>query len=193
MLKKIAILLIVLIWPINYIRSGNTPQLQKPETILTNDYEAEQLVLRNIQLYPTVFTARLFQNKPRIYLNKFTGNFFSLTDPNYYFFGLHPRPIVPDNKNLFKFPFPAIIFFLVGAFSLSWKKNKVFLLYISTTLLFLSILKNFDGFDIILFPGIVFLIIKGMSIMEEKNKKLFLIILALTIIFGIPEIIRSFI
>lgn len=193
MLKKIAVLLIVLIWPVNYILSGNLPKFQKPETIFTKDYEAEQLVLRNIQLYPSVWSARLFQNKPRIYLNKFAGNIFALTDPNYYFFGLHPRPIVPDNKNLFKFPFPAIIFFFYGIFTLDWKKHTKLLFYTTAILFLLSILKNFDGFDIMLFPSLVFVIIKGMDMMEEKNKKIFLISVLLTIVFGIPEILRSFI
>lgn len=193
MLKKIAVLLLVLIWPVNYILSGNLPKFQKPETIFTKDYEAEQLVLRNIQLYPSVWSARLFQNKPRIYLNKFAGNFFALTDPNYYFFGLHPRPIVPDNKNLFKFPFPAIIFFFYGIFTLDWSKHKKLLFYTTAILFLLSILKNFDGYDILLFPSVVFVIVKGMNKMEEKNKKIFLISILLTIVFGIPEILRSFI
>lgn len=154
MFKTTIIVLCLILWPLNYLLSDSLPKLQTPETIFTKDYEAEQLILRNTQLYPTIIEARLFQNKGRIYLNKFTENFFALSDPNYYFFGLHPRPIVPDNKNLFKYPFVAIVFFFYGILEIGKFKYRKILLILSVFLLTsLSILKNFDGYDIILwFP-----------------------------------------
>src|SRR5512141_2062856 len=151
MLKKIVLLLTLVLWPINLVLSHNFPKPEIPKTIFAKDYQAEQLILRNIHLYPNVLLARTFQNKGRIYLNKFADNFFAITDPNNYFFGLHPRPIVPDNKNLFKFPFLGILFFGYGIFTI--KKYK-FRVPLAATFLFLiiilSTLKNFDGYDFVL-------------------------------------------
>lgn len=193
MLKKIIIFLTLILWPINLGMHGHIPS-KMPDTIFNKDYQAEQLILRNIHLYPNVFLARLFQNKGRIYFDKFTGNFFALTDPNNYFFGLHPRPIVPDNKNLFKFPFVAIVFFFYGLlFIHKYKYGKVLGLVSLALLLFLSTLANFDGYDFLLWLPVSLVIIHGANVMEQKNKKLFTAAAIIFLIFAIPEIIRAFI
>lgn len=192
MLKKIVIICCLILWPLNLYFNGSIPKPTIPQTIFLKDYEAEQLVLRNIHLYPTPLFARVFQNKGRIYLNKFLDNFFALTDPNNYFFGLHPRPIVPNNKNLFKFPFIAIVFFLYGIFNIDkYKYKKV--LFVSTMFLLalLSILNNFDGYDFVLWLPISLLIIYGIDTLHAKNKKLFNTNAILFLIFAIPEIMRS--
>jgi len=134
------------------------------QTVFVRDYEGEQLVIRNIHLYPNVFMARLFQNKPRIYLNKITGNFFVLTDPNNYFFALHPRPILIDNQNLNKYPFFAIVFFIVGIFTLDKSKYKNFVIISSlSAITALSILTNFDRNDFILWVPVSLIIIHGVE------------------------------
>jgi hypothetical protein len=194
LLTKAVIFLTLVLWPLNYILASNFPKAEIPKTVFEKDYQAEQLILRNTYLYPNILTARIFQNKGRIYLNKFTENFFALTDPNNYFFGLHPRPIVPDNKNLFKFPFVAIVFFFYGIFYFNkFKYKKILLFYSLTALTFLSILKNFDGYDIILWLPISLIIIHGTQTMEKMHRKLFIVVSTVFLIFAVPEIVRSFI
>lgn len=194
MLKKAVIVLALILWPLNLILSRDLPKLQLPETIFVSDYEAKQLILRNTYLYPNVLTARIFQNKARVYLNKFTNNFFALTDPNNYFFGFHPQPIVPDNKNLFKFPFVAIIFFLYGLYTIKGYKYKNCLAFVTTLLLLvLSVLKNFDGYDFVLWVPVSLVIIHGIGMLKKDNKKVFTITSIVFLIFAIPEIIRAFI
>src|SRR3972149_9031981 len=90
----------------------------KSQTIFFSDYEAQQKVLRNITLYPNIFSARLFQNKALIIIDKFNQNFFALTDPNSYFFSNHPREGVVSSQNLIKFPFLGLVFFFFGLFFL---------------------------------------------------------------------------
>lgn len=193
MLKKIVILFILILWPVNLLISRDLPKPEIPKTIFAKDYQAEQLILRNIHLYPNVILARVFQNKGRIYLNKFTDNFFALTDPNNYFFGLHPRPIVPNNRNLFKFPFIGIIFFGYGIFTIKKYKYKPQLITAFSVLIaILSVLKNFDGYDFVLWIPVSIVIIHGIQMLETDNPKIFKATAIALIIFAVPEIIRSF-
>jgi hypothetical protein len=162
------------------------------KTVFKNDYQGEQLVLRNIHLYPTPLFARVFQNKPRIYLNKYADNFFVLIDPNNYFFALHPKPL-PGNLNLFKYPFVDIVFFVIGLIFLKESKHKKIITWLLIpSVLILSCLTKFEGFDFILWIPISLIIINGVNVLESKNKKLFTALSAVFILFAIPEIIRSF-
>ncbi len=192
MLKKLAILLTLILWPLNLILTRDFPG--KPETIFTKDYQAEQLVLQNIHLYPDVFSARLFQNKGRIYFTKFAFNFFALTDPNYYFFASHPEPILPQSKNIYKFPFPAIIFFFYGIYTIQKFKYRktlgaAFLIFLPL----LSILKNLDGYDFILWLPVSVVVIHGIKMLSADHKKIFAAAAILFLIFAVPEILRAFI
>ncbi|HKB88320.1 MAG TPA: hypothetical protein VKC53_01585 [Patescibacteria group bacterium] len=189
--KKIVIVFCIILWPLNLLLNfkGNTSF----ETIFTNDYQGEQLILRNIHLYPTIALARVFQNKPRIYIYKFFNNLFILTDPNNYFFGLHPEPI-PGQNNIFKYQFVAIVFFAYGIFSISkYKYKNIILFTFIPFVLFLSILKNFYGLDLILWIPISLTIGNGVTQMMIDNKKLFTVTSILLIVFAVPELIRSFI
>jgi hypothetical protein len=162
------------------------------QTIFKNDYQGEQLVLRNIHLYPTPLFARVFQNKPRIYLNKYIGNFFVLTDPNTYFFALHPVP-VSGNLNLFKYPFLDIFFFIIGLLYIRESKHKKLIIAVLISgIIILSCLTKFEGFDFILWVPISLIIINGINVLESKNRKLFNVFSIVFILFAIPEIIRSF-
>lgn len=164
------------------------------QTVFNKDYEAQQLVLRNIQLYPNVFIARLFQNKLRIHLNKVTNNFFTLTDLNNYFFALHPRPIVPNNQNLYKFPFVAIIFFAIGLIYIDKSKDKFFIVAVFSSIVFsLSILQNFDRHDFILYLPCLLLIFNGFNVLEQKNRRIFNLLITLLVLFGIPEVVRGYV
>lgn len=191
MLKKIVIILSLILWPLNLFL--NLGKLHFPTTtVFKNDYQAEQLVLRNTELYPDVLMARVFQNKARIYINKYTGNFFALTDLNNYFFALHPEPIT-GNINIFKYPFLDIIFFLTGVFCIARSKYKKLIFFILIpAILILSCLVDFEGFDFILWIPISLIIINGIEVFEFKNKKLFTWFSFVFILFAIPEILRSF-
>jgi hypothetical protein len=163
------------------------------QTIFKTDYEAQQLVIRNTQLYPSVLLARTFQNKPKIYFDKLTSNFFALTDPNNYFFSFHPREIV-GNQNIVKFPFVGFILLLVGVYTIGKSKNKKFVLSaLFASLISLSILSSFDRQDFILWLSISLLIIDGLNSFETKNKKLVPAVCYLFVLFSIPEFIRLFI
>jgi len=161
------------------------------QTILKFDYEASQLAIQKSHLYNSIPLARTFQNKLRAPLNKFSNNFFSIIDPNNYFFGFAPHQIKLDNQNLNKFPFIAIIFIIIGLINLETLKRKDIILSLLVASIFnLSLLGIFDRQDFVLFIPIFLLIIHGVNIMEKKNKKLSIVILLMTIIFAIPEILR---
>ncbi len=164
------------------------------QTIFTKDYEAQQLVIRNIHLYPNPLLARVFQNKGKIYYDKAVGNFFTLTDPNNYFFALHPRPISVDNQNLYKYPFVSLVFFFIGVYYLKNFRQKNFTLTLFTSsIICLMILKNFDRNDFILYLPISLIIYHGINTLEVLNNKLYKMFAYVLIIFSIPEFLRSYV
>lgn len=161
------------------------------QTIFKFDYQASQLALQKSHLYNSIPLARVFQNKARIPLDKLSGNFFSLIDPNNYFFGFAPRQIVVDNQNLVKLPFIAVVFIIIGLVNLNTLKRKDFLLILFISSIFtLSLLTAFDRQDFILFLPISLITIHGIEVLYKKRENLTKIILLLMIIFAIPEIIR---
>lgn len=191
MLKRIVIVISLILWPLNLILNFGKIHLSS-ETIFKNDYQGEQLVLRNIQLYPTPLMARTFQNKPRIYINKYVNNFFVLIDPNNYFFALHPEPIA-GNINMFKFPFLDMVFFLIGIYYFKESRYKYLILGVFIPgVLILSAFKNFEGIDFILWIPISFTIINGINQLEKKNVKVFNYFSLVFVLFAIPDIVRSF-
>lgn len=192
MLKKIVIVLILVLWPINLVvnKSDIHPS---GETIFTKDYEAEQLIIRNIHLYPDVILARTFQNKAKIYIERYVGSFFVLIDPNNYFFALHPEPL-RERANIFKYPFLSIVFFAIGIYYINKSKYQKLIIPTLIPLVFiLPIFKNFEGVDFLLYFPISLLIINGVNVFWSKNKRFFNWFSIVFILFTIPEIIRSFI
>ncbi len=164
------------------------------QTIFTFDYSAQQQIIQKSNLYNSVLLARTFQNKPRVIIDKFTNNFIALTDPNNYFFGFHPRQIMVDNQNLNKFPFLSLVFMLFGLYKIKkLPDKKMALALLTSTILNLSILKNFDRNDFILWIPIALIILYGISIFEEKQKNNSKVSYILFLIFTIPQIIRVFI
>lgn len=165
----------------------------KGQTIFVRDYEAQQLVLRNTYLYPNIFLARSFQNKPQIYLNKIISNFFALVDTNNYLFGFHPRPITITNQNLIKFSFWTLPFILLGLFYVRENKHYKFILAsLVAIILSLSLLTNFDRNDFILWVPISLVLIHGINIFKTKYPKVFIALSFLIIIYTIPEIARGY-
>ncbi len=162
------------------------------QTIFSPDYEARQFVIRKTHLYPTVFMARLFQNKARIYGDKFINNFFALSDPNNYFFAFHPRPIIIENQNLNKFPFIGLLFSLFGFFYLAKSQNKKFIIKsLVACLISLSLLINFDRHDFILWLPLGLIFVHGVQEFSQKFKKA-KYVFWLFFVFAIPELIRIF-
>lgn len=163
------------------------------QTIFTYDYQAHQAVIGKSYLYPSVFTARLFQNKARIYGDRLANNFLALTDPNNYFFGFHPREIVLDNQNLKKYPFLGIVFMLFGIYYLHKNPDKGFILSVLLgSILSLSILKLFDRNDFVLWFPLSLLYTHGVNIFLERQalwKTAFSIVF---ITFSIPQLLRIF-
>jgi len=201
---KLAVLPLLFLW-MNFNKKNILPLILslliffafvKPffgQTIFRADYEAGQQVLIQQKLYPSVFLARLFQNKARIPLEKISNNFFALTDPNNYFFGFAPGQIKIDNQNLDKFPFLSILFLLIGFYFLNKNKDKKFLITIFiTAILNLSILTNFDRNDFILWVPLFLVICEGLNIFNKKFKyaKFFELIF---IVYAAVGLVRIFI
>lgn len=192
-MKKLIAISILLFWPLNLLLSGHLKDLHGENftnTVFRQDYQAEQRILEKINLYPSVFFARVFQNKAKIYLNKAGENLLALTDLNNYFFGFHPRQIV-GNSNLKKFPFVSIIFFFVGLFYISQLKNKKYIpLLLIPSLIYLSILENFDRIDFLLWLPLSIIILGGLEIMQKSKYWRYLVIAYW--IFSVPQFLRIF-
>lgn len=164
----------------------------KGEAIFNKDYEAQQLVIRNIHLYPTPLLARIYQNKARTIIDKFDDNFFALTDPNNYFFAFHPREIPVKNQNLAKFPFLAIFLFLFGLFKCIKEKYNKYLFVITTSLILsLSILTNFDRQDFILWIPLALIIIEGVKYVINNFPKTYKYAFIIFILISIWELVRT--
>lgn len=159
------------------------------QSIYVKDYEAQQKVIRDQQLYPSILLARTFSNKAKIISDKFLGNIFALTDPNNYFFNYHPREIT-GNQNLSKFPFLTLPFFLLGIYKLIKEKNNLFILTISlSSVLALSFLTNFDRNDFILWVPFCLILYRGFEEVEKGHKSaIYYYLILLTTI--IPDFIN---
>jgi hypothetical protein len=135
------------------------------------DYDS---LVKKIGLFPNRNFARLEQNKLTPIISKYSLNFFSLIDPNNYFFGFHPRENVIQNQNLLKFPPLSLIFLLVGLYY--WqnlKHNRPILLLSFLFIIILSFFTVFDGFDLILYLPISLIIRHGL--LEFGQKKSFFV------------------
>lgn len=160
------------------------------QTIFIPDYEAKQEVVRNTQLYPSIFLARLFHNKARIVIDKFNNNFFALTDLNNYFFTFYPRRLT-GNLNLIKYPFPAVLFLLLAIYGISKHKYNKFLVVITlSALLSLSVLSIFDLNDFILWIPINLAIIYGIKITNKFKYSSYIFIVY--VILSLIELARIF-
>lgn len=166
------------------------PNFQK-HSIFYFDYEANQALIRKIYLYPNIYLARINQNKPSIYFNKATDNFYAIIDPNNYFFAFHPREISLTNQNLNKFPFPSLIFFLIGLFYLLKKPQSIYIIILTlASIINLSLLKNIDLTDFILFIPISLIIIYGAKVTKQYKPTLFKLCISFSIIIAIFKLSR---
>ncbi len=194
LLGNFVLVIALLMWPFSQVISHGFRPLPSSvqDTIFAPDYQAKQSILRNTYLYPTVFMARLFQNKWLIPLNKFKSNFFTLLDPNYYFFASHPREL-DGNQNLVRLPFVLLFFLLVGIFNFSTLRRSrlygcLFLIFI----LSLSLLNHFSSYDLLLWPFFCLFIFHGFRSLSRQNSRLnqFLVFSLLLVTF--MEYFRSY-
>lgn len=192
-MKKFIALVILIFWPLNLLLNGKLQEFplgNLTKTVFQQDYQAEQRILEKINLYPTVFFARVYQNKARIYLDKASNNFLALTDLNNYFFGFHPRQII-GNQNLKKFPFVSIIFFLAGLYFFNRLKYKKLILQITIpSLIYLMLLDNFDRIDVLLWLPISLVILGGLDIVSLS--KYWKYTASAFWIFTVPQLLRIF-
>jgi hypothetical protein len=143
-------------------------------------------------VYPNRYLARLFQNKPSIYIGRFWDNFFAITDLGNYFFGYQPRPLVEGNQNLQKFPFLALPFFLVGIYR-CLKERKKLVITLAFVVANLSLLKYFDKTDAILWLPLAMIIFLGVRYLNRLPLFLKLGLASIFIIFTITEYLHLFV
>lgn len=201
MFRKIPIILsqilIFTLWPLSFFLTN----LPNHFDIFANSWRAGTVVqvspldydylVRKIGLFPNRNLARIEENKLTPIFSSFSLNFFSLIDPNNYFFGFHPREQVITNQNLVKFPPFSVIFFLVGIYHLKkLKRHKIYLIFISISVFLLSLLKVFDGFDLILFLPIFLIVNNGLTVISKKLSPLMVPLLYLFCAVSIVEFMR---
>ena len=140
--------------------------------------------------YPSVFLGRFYHNKISLMIGKYESNLFDLLDPNYYFFGSHPREI-PDGFNYIKFPILAILLISFGLMGLK-KDSHVLLATLAlftlfVTLSFTSSIRNIDFFTYFFF---VFLIYRGAKALLDEKKLSLNLILSLGLFLSLFEYLR---
>lgn len=104
--------------------------------------------------YESKFSGKIFENKPLRFLYNYQKNLFQGIDLNYYFFGNHPRERV-GIKEINKFSFLFLPFFLYGLFLNIKDKNVLVFLYFFVSLFLASLFKQIDTFSFLFFPFIV--------------------------------------
>lgn len=159
---------------------------------LKNDY-----LIKKISIVPNRYFSRIYENKTTIPTQKYISNLFLTIDLNNYFFAFHPREIVRENQNLHKYPYAAIIPFLIGLYTLFDVKNYK-IKKITLTLFFLSafsigFINNIDKYDFIFYTPITIIILLGIEkVFSDKNYLVFLSIFVL-FIFSTVDLIKLFI
>lgn len=160
----------VLLWPINYLKQNHKLESLVPHSVFASDYQGRQLILRNINLYPNIFLARLFQNKALVVTNKYFDNFFDFIDPNYYFFGSHPREVV-NGQNYTRLPLFAIFPIL---WFLLWSRGhhkKIILSVLTFSILIFSFFTNHHVYDFVLWPIFLYMIYIGTLDILKKYRR----------------------
>lgn len=186
-MKRLVLLVAFLsffLWPVNYFRANPDLRLT-PQTIFVPDYQGRQLILRNINLYPSVWLARMFQNKVVVTVNKYFDDLFELIDPNYYFFGSHPREVV-GGQNYTRLPVLTIVPILWFLFRVKFPKKKMFLLFFTFLILTLSFFTNHHVYDPFLWVFFIPMIYFGLMDFYQKYQKpgtFFLFLLMIEVIY----------
>lgn len=171
-------ILIFSFWPISFFLTNQPTHFEilnpnrislKNSVFVVSPLDYDTLV-KSIGLFKSRSLARLEYNRFTPMVAKYSLNFFSLIDPNNYFFGFHPRENVIPNQNLIKFPPLSIVFFLTGLYLWSNLKHHRFIFSLSLiSILSLSFLNIFDGFDLILYLPLALIIRHGLRQFSAKK------------------------
>ena len=169
MWKKIILVIvtieIIISWPLSLIKK---PVLVKFDSIFYPVTQDEYLSFQNKLSLDTSQVKRFYYNKTTILKERYLKNFLVNMDLNNYFFTMHPREDVSGVDYRFKYPFWAVIF-LIPAIKVTVKNkkyNKIWWLLLGE-IIFLSLFKQMDGLDLILFLPITCLFSIGS---KEINK-----------------------
>lgn len=131
-------------------------------SIFTPDPLAKDTLIKKISLIPNRNLARIYENKTTIFLEKCKANVFLSLDLNNYFFSLHPRE-EGNSQNLSKYPYLAIIPFLLGIFFLLENAHKKWLITMFIAAVFsLGFINNQDRYDLLIFPPVSLLCFYGL-------------------------------
>lgn len=121
--KKLSVLWLILVFGAGVYFGQNIFQVTNLQTIAFNTSKGyvENRVI-----------ARLAYNKFTFYTNRYLTNFFAGLDPNYFFFGGHPRE-VPGGNNEMKISYWLLPFFLLGIYEqLLAREVKILIAYLAT-------------------------------------------------------------
>lgn len=190
-------ILIFSFWPISFFLTNQPTRFeifknsQKQGTVFRVSPLDYDTLVKKIGLFPNRNLARLEQNKLTPIVSRYSLNFFSLIDPNNYFFGFHPRENVIPNQNLLKFPPLSVIFLLIGLYNWQTLKNnrQIFIQLLIFSLL-LSFLKTFDGFDLILYLPLAIISIHGLQQFAQKQSVFIIPSLFLFCLTSIVDLLR---
>jgi hypothetical protein len=186
MLKKILFWLLIgvilISWPLSLIKK---PAKIKFETIFYPASQDEEWSFQKKLALDTSQIKKFYYNKTTIVKDRYFKNFLVLTDPNNYFFIMHPREDVSGIDYRFKYPFWVIIFLVLGI-KVTIKNKKYFKVWwiMFGEMVILSFLKQMDGWDIILFLPLSFLLFLGAKDLN-KYKYSWVLNLFLIILMGI--------
>lgn len=161
----IVIIEIIISWPLSLIKK---PVLIKFDSIIYPVTQDEYLSFQNKLSLDTSQVKRFYYNKTTILKDRYLKNFLVNIDLNNYFFTMHPREDVSGVDYRFKYPFWAVIF-LIPAIKVTVKNkkyNKIWWLFLGEIIV-LSLFKQMDGLDLILFLPITCLLSIGS---KEINK-----------------------
>ena len=121
MVKKLFVPLI-LVWSLFVIFVG----VSSGKNIFQNSKTDLYFLNSKKVLVENDFLGRLSYNKAGLYFNKYLDNFFAGLDPNYFFFGGHPRE-VPGGNNDIKISYWLIPLFFLGIYGQFVRKEKLIL------------------------------------------------------------------
>ncbi len=199
LLIKITICLTLALWPLSlaltnsYKDMGSDLANYLRFSIFSPDDQAPLIINAKRSVFSSDLFGRVMNNKVTFIYGRFKSNFFSLTDPNNYFFGFHPREIIRQNLNIEKFPFISLIFLLYAFYRFNQVRHGKFLLTLFfVAVVFLS-LANFDKVDFVLYPILAIFMVHGIRAMSQEKPKLFTAASLLLIIFSVPLYLRAFV
>lgn len=159
-------------------------------SIFTPDPLATDTLIKKISLIPSRNLARIYENKTTIPQEKYKANIFLSLDLNNYFFSLHPRE-EGNNQNLNKYPYLAIIPFLLGLFFILENVHKKWLITVFiAAILSLGFINNQDRYDLLIFLPVSLLCFYGLKKLANASGIFFWIFSAAFIPITLIELTR---